>query len=137
MVQRVVGGIYYFIAWQSLAQMNQYKSYVYLCELDGNILLAKINSKSFPHTTQIKIFQSAYREVNVIMRDCYLDCGRLIKDAITPALFDQLPEDTFRGFIRVDDLRAMLAAFTRSRTLSLIEKRIVVDSIQNRIFELQ
>lgn len=137
MAQRVVGGIYYFHAWQSVTQQFQFKSYVYLTEMDEIIILVKINSNSFSHIPEVKIFCSDYPAVNVIMYDCYLDCGRLIKDAISPESFDQLSDDTFRGFIRVDDLREMIKAFNRSRTISPIERQILTNTIEKRILELQ
>ena len=136
MAKKVVGGIYYFKAWQEDTRRDQFKIYIYLCDIDGCPVFVKVNRKCYSFTTQTTIYKKDYPNNNVIQEEkSYLDCGRLIR-GFSLSEFETISEKSYEGDLCLFDLINLNDAIKTVTTLSPKEQRIIEKELDKRIFEL-
>lgn len=130
MNDKVVGGIYYFKAYQTYVQKEAYKFYIYICDFSGKPSFFKLNSKHYGEPENNIIYRKDnYPSITSITRDSFIDCRQIHKRLISSDNFNRLPDDSYRGRLNKDDLLAIIELVRRIKTLAPNEKTIIINSI--------
>ena len=127
------GGIYYFTSQLQFNDNPLLKILIYICEINGSPVFAKINTDSYHPRDEVDIKKANYPTNNTIMYDCYLDCSRLIRNNITISDFLCLPSSCFRGKLTTNDLREAKERFRLAKTISNNDKSIITAAIDKQL----
>ncbi|MDD3473538.1 MAG: hypothetical protein PHS86_12205 [Syntrophaceae bacterium] len=136
MAKKIVGGIYYLKVWQGDTQREQFKIYVYICEINGKPVFVKVNSKYYSWTVQTTIYKKDYPNIDIIQEEkSFIDCARPIR-GISLYDFDSKCEKGYQGSLCLLDLINLNITIKTVKTLSPKEKKIIEDTLNKRISEL-
>lgn len=138
MAKILVGGIYYFRAYQTFDKEYKFKSYVYIGNIDLLPVFIKINSKPSPSRQHIELEKITYSDVDCLMKPIsFLDFGRLEKGLLSKNGIWELEAEAYRGCLVLGDLLLLIEGIDSSKTLSRNEKVIILESLRARLAELQ